>query len=274
MKPPANQELVKRQSTLVIALLVVCVIPALSQSPAGKLEGMWSDAPATAAGTFCFFSCTDFGMDRLNKLLDDPANDARPAMELINQAKALEGGYIKGLLTAEAVKHYPLDPLKEDPGYTRCEPWGLARQMFAPHQLEIRQRGKDRIELHYGEWAARRTVYMDGRKMPANLKPDRLGYSVGRWEGNTLVIETAGVEANIFGVASDATFHSAGLRTVERYIRSEDGKTLGLTATLEDSATFREPLVLKKVWSWAPDQKIAPYDSCERPSEAGKGTKR
>src|SRR5215471_1857347 len=202
----------KQQSApVILVLLGLLTATANAQSSRAKLEGMWSDAPATAAGTFCFFSCTDFGMDRLNKLLDDPANDARPAMELIGQAKALEGGYIKGLLTTEAQKHYPLDPLKEDPGYTRCEPWGLARQMFAPHQLEIRQRGKDRIELHYGEWAARRTVYMDGRKMPVNLKPDRLGYSVGRWEGNTLVIETAGVEANIYGVASDATFHSAGL---------------------------------------------------------------
>jgi hypothetical protein len=115
---------------------------------------------------------------------------------------------------------------------------------------------------------------MDGRKIAANLKPDRLGYSVGHWDGNTLVIETAGVEANIFGVASDATLHSSGLRTVERYVRSEDGKTLRMTATLEDPATFREPLVLKKIWSWAPDQKIAPYDSCERPSEAQKGAKR
>ena len=43
--------------------------------------------------------------------------------------------------TPEALKHYPLDPLK-DPGYLRCEPWGLARQMFAPHQFELRQRGR------------------------------------------------------------------------------------------------------------------------------------
>jgi hypothetical protein len=146
--------------------------------------------------------------------------------------------------------------------------------MFAPHQLEVRTRGKDRIELHYGEWDARRTVYMDGRKVPDNIKPSRLGYSIGRWEGDALVIETAGIEANIFGVGMDAALHSAQLRTVERYVRSADGKTLSMTATLEDYKTFREPLVLKKIWKWAPDQKIAPYDSCERPAETQKGVKR
>jgi hypothetical protein len=264
---------VKRRSTLLLVILLAWITQAQPQSQTAKLEGMWSDPPSTATGTFCFFSCTDVGMDRLNKLLDDPANDARPAMELIGQAKALEGEYIKGWLTPEALKHYPLDPLKEDPGYTQCEPWGLARQMFAPHQLEVRQRGKDRIELRYGEWAARRTIYMDGRKIPAGLKPSRLGYSVGHWDGDTLVVETSGVAANIFGVAADATLHSAQLRTVERYARAADGKTLLLTATLEDPATFREALALKKLWSWAPNQKIAAYDSCERPAESRKTAK-
>jgi hypothetical protein len=39
---------------------------------------MWSDTPNTAVGLFCFGWCTDVGIDRLNKLLDDPANDSRP----------------------------------------------------------------------------------------------------------------------------------------------------------------------------------------------------
>jgi hypothetical protein len=243
-----------------------------------KLEGMWSDPPATAVGAFCMFSCTDLGLDRLNKLLDDPANDSRPATQLIGEAKTLESQYIKGLFTAEALKHYPLDPLK-DPGYLQCEPWGLARQMFAPHQFELRQRGKDRIELRYGEWAAVRTIYMDGRKPPANTKPGRMGYSVGRWDGEILIIETSGIAANIaeFGLGSAATIgtlHSNQLRVAERYTRSAEGKTLQLTATLEDPVIFREPLVLKKVWRWAPEQKITAYDSCERPAQTQKEKKR
>jgi hypothetical protein len=39
---------------------------------------MWSDPPATAEDWFCSGWCTDTGLERLNALLDDPANDARP----------------------------------------------------------------------------------------------------------------------------------------------------------------------------------------------------
>jgi hypothetical protein len=156
-----------------------------------------------------------------------------------------------------------LDPA-DDPGFLRCEPWGLARQIFARHQLEIRQRGNDRIELRYGEWDARRTVYLDGRARPANQAPSVMGHSVGRWEGETLVIETSGIGANITSWRGE---HSDQLRVVERYTRSQAGDTLLLTATIEDPWSLREPVVMKKIWRWAPEQRIAPYEDCERPTE-------
>src|SRR5262245_51956233 len=241
-------------TVLVLAIWACSPSPVAAQSAPSALEGMWSNPPNTAVGVFCGFFCTDAGVGRLNALLDDPANDSIKYQQLSASAQQYQvDSYIRPRLTAEALKTYPLDPA-EDPGLLRCEPWGLVRQMFAPHQLEIRRRGTDRIELHYGEWDARRTVYMDGRKIPSDIKPGRLGYSVGRWDGDTLVVETAAVEANIFGVATDATIHSPHLRTVERFARSADGKTLMLTATLEDGDTFREPLVLKKIWGWAPDR--------------------
>src|SRR6185295_1517017 len=87
----AQENIVKRRSTLGIMMLLAWITPVQSQSTAAKLEGMWSDPPATAEGTFCFFSCTNIRMERLNKLLDDPANDARPAAELIGRAKVFEG---------------------------------------------------------------------------------------------------------------------------------------------------------------------------------------
>jgi len=255
-------------------VLVSIALSAEAQSTRSNLEGMWSDPPATVVGNFCFFQCTDVGIERLNKLLDDPANDSRPVTQLIQEAKQFERNYLRGKLTPAALKIYPLDPLK-DPGYLQCEPWGLARQMFAPHQLELRLRGKDQVELHYGEWTARRTVYLD-RKIPVDLKPTRMGYSVGHWEGETLVVETAGIAANIAEwplTADAATRHTDQLRTTERFTRSADGKTLMLTATLEDPGSLTEPVVLKKMWNWAPEQKIAPYDSCERPTASRKGAK-
>ena len=262
--------IVKWASGLVILILLRWMpAPVEAQSSRPNLEGMWSDPPATAVGSFCGFFCTDTGIDHLNALLDDPANDARPFEQLEAEARTLEREHIRSRLTAAALKTYPLDPA-DDPGFLRCEPWGLARQMFAPHQLEIRQRGSDRMELRYGEWDARRTIDMNGRKPPVKSPPSVMGHSMGRWDGDALVVETFGTAANI---APWRTRHSDQLRVVERYTRSLDGKTLLLSATMEDPATLREAVVVKKIWRWAPEQKIAPYTDCERPTEFKKGVK-
>ncbi len=255
-----------------VVLMLVGSIPVsvAAQSTHPNFDGMWSDPPSTAVGQFCFFNCSQAGIDYLNVLLDNPANDKRPYTELDTEAKTYEREkYIVPRLTAAALKTFPLDPA-DDPGFLRCEPWGLARQMFAPHQLEIRQRGNDRIEFRYGEWDARRTIDLDGRKRPSNQAPSRFGHSVGRWDGEALVVETSGIAANI---APWLVRHSDKLRVTERFTRSQDGKILQLTATIEDPETLREPLVLKKIWRWAPDQKITPYVNCERPTEFKRGVK-
>ncbi len=250
--------------------LVSCSSPPAEPKPSTPklIEGMWADPPETAVGQFCFFACTDSGIDRLNALLDDPANDARPYPELRAQAAKFEqDNYFRPRLTEAALETYPLDPA-DDPGFLHCEPWGLARQMFAPHQIEIHRVGEDRVELRYGEWEARRTVFTDGRTRPGNEPPHPLGYSVGRWEGETLVVETSGVTANITGWDFK---HSDQLTTVERFTRSDDGQTLTLAATLTDPWSLREPVVVKKMWKWSPQSQITPYENCEPATAFEKG---
>jgi hypothetical protein len=67
--------------------------------------------------------------------------------------------------------------------------------------------------------------------------------------------------------------HSDRLTIVERYSRSGDGKTLWMTATFTDPITLREPLVLKRLWRWAPESTITPYDQCEIPTEIKRRTR-
>jgi hypothetical protein len=251
-------------------LLAWAVPPAIAQKLAGDLAGMWSDPPHTSIGEFCFAWCTDAGVERLNKLLDDPANDARPFAQLSAEAgKYQRETYLRPRFTERGLKTFPLDPA-DDPSFLRCEPPGIARQMFTRHQFQIREISKDRLELRYGEWDARRTIYMDGQKRPGNQPATPLGYSVGHWEGDTLVIETSGITPNIL-FAPDVTYHSDQLRIVERYTRAKDGKTLALTATIEDPLTLKQPVVLKKIWGWHPESRIAPYKDCQRPAEFSRG---
>jgi len=229
---------------------------------------MWSDPPATAEDWFCSGWCTDAGLERLNALLDDSANDARPYDALSAEANTFQlERYVRPRLSPETLKTYPLDNAS-DPGFLRCQPWGLARNVVARHQLEIRRRGDERLEMRYGEWDARRTAYLDNRPRPANQPPTLMGHATARYERDALVIETTGLARDR---TSFRTEHSDQLRMTERYTRSPDGKRLFLSVTFEDPVTLREPVVLKKVWSWAPASAIAPYTGCVRPTDFSTG---
>src|SRR6202023_2520581 len=88
-----------------VLALVLC-IPAFAeaQAPAGKFAGMWSDPPATITGDFCASWCTDAGIERLNALLDDPANDARPLGQLRAQADNYQREqYLRSRFTGDAL---------------------------------------------------------------------------------------------------------------------------------------------------------------------------
>jgi hypothetical protein len=244
--------------------------PASRTASRPDISGMWSDPPATAVDDFCFMTCTDEGIARLNALLDDPANDSRPYQELSREAVRYQREeVIRPRLTPETAKGFPIDPA-DDPGFLRCEPWGFARQIFAPHQMEIRQ-SDDRIEIRYAEWDGRRTIYI-GSQSPSGSQPaSPMGYSVGRYEDDALIVETSALTPNLLGIFPAWFKHGDQLHAVERYTRTADGGRLEMTVTLEDPQSLRQPLHFRKAWAWAPDEQIFPYTDCEPPTEFKKG---
>lgn len=244
----------------IIALVATASSVVRAQSGLQSLDGMWSDPPLDPISEICAAACTQAAIDRLNALLDDPANDDRSVAELIAEARRAEVEYLQSRFSPEALEDRLPSPLL-DPGYLNCEPWGLARQIFARHQLEIRSY-PDRVEMRYGEWDAHRTVHLDGRAISADAPRSLLGYSVGHYEGDTLVVESSGISANFH---RSGIPHSEDLRIVERY--SRDGERLLMTAVFSDPWGLVEPLEGKKIWGFRPDLEIAPYADCEIPTE-------
>ena len=94
-----------------------------------------------------------------------------------------------------------------------------------------------------GDAGAHRVVYMDGRKHPDDLFPTWWGHSIGRWEGDTLVIDTVGYNEK-FWLDARGTPHTEQLHTIERWTRPNYG-TLTLELTLDDPGTFSRPVNLK-----------------------------
>jgi hypothetical protein len=88
-----------------------------------------------------------------------------------------------------------------------------------------------------------RQIFTDGRKLPADPQPSWLGSSVGRWDGDTLVVDTAGLNNRTWLDAAGHK-HSEQLRVTERFHRINFGR-MELQLTLDDPETFTKPVSFK-----------------------------
>ena len=88
-----------------------------------------------------------------------------------------------------------------------------------------------------------RQIFMDGRKQLVDPQPSWLGYSIGKWEGDSLVVETVGLNPNspldIFGHP-----HSEAMRVTERFRRRDFGH-MDLQVTIDDPKTYTKPFTYK-----------------------------
>jgi hypothetical protein len=120
----------------------------------------------------------------------------------------------------------------------RCLPPGMPYHMWAEYGLEIVQ-GRDKIAL-FSEWMdAYRRIYLDGRKVPKDWDPSYYGYSTGRWEGDTLVVETVGLREDTV-LDRYGSPHSDAMRITER-IRLVSPDSLEDKFVVTDSKAFTRP---------------------------------
>ena len=125
--------------------------------------------------------------------------------------------------------------------HTRCKPSGGARQFVTPYGTEILEFPEmQRIYIFdIGGPHTFRTIYMDGRPHPKDLVPSYYGHSTGRWEGDTLVIDTTGFNEG-FWMDRAGSPHTEKLRFVERLTRT-DYNTMRYEVTVDDPGAYTEP---------------------------------
>ena len=95
-----------------------------------------------------------------------------------------------------------------------------------------------------------RQIYLDGRKLESSPNPNWMGYSIGHWDGDTLVVESNGFNDRTW-LDHDGHPHTEQLRTTERYRRRNFG-------TLEVEMTFSDPGAYEKPWTVAVRAELAP----------------
>jgi hypothetical protein len=180
-------------------------------------------------------------------------------VDMQKQGKAVDGGPVVVPFTPLGQKLYDeatANNSKDDPeGF--CLPPGVPRMMYTPYPTEILQLPNRIVFVYEGGAHVWRNIWMDGRAQPADPNPDYLGYSVGKWEGDTLVVDTIGFNDRTW---LDAAGHRHGekLRVTERFTRT-DSNTLKLEATIDDPDYYTKPWTVVTQATWMPNAEILEY---------------
>ena len=115
-----------------------------------------------------------------------------------------------------------------------------------------------------------RVIFMNGRELEANPVPSWMGYSVGRWDGDTLIVESVGFNDKTW-LSRYGQTHTEALRMTERYQRSDFGH-------LRVEVTFTDPAAYAKPWGFTAEMALAADTEmlesvCERSSDQWTGSR-
>jgi hypothetical protein len=154
---------------------------------------------------------------------------------------------------------------KDDPSSVHCLPFG-PRTNFAADATPLKIVQTPVLIVILGQDLTYRQIFLDGRELPTDPNPDFMGYSVGHWEGDTLVVVTAGY--------NDRTWldfaghpHTESLRTIERFHREDFGH-LELSETFDDPKAYARPWTVKVTGNLMPDSDLLEYVCSENEKDS------
>jgi hypothetical protein len=135
-------------------------------------------------------------------------------------------------------------PLDNDP-IQHCRPTGIPRILFYPQPFEIVQ-NPNKVFMFFEREHAWRSIWTDGRGHPKDVEPTFMGDSIGKWEGDTFVVDSVGFNdrtwLDFYGYPRSESLH-----LVERYRRAGPN-TLALQLTVDDPKAYTKP--------WESDTKL------------------
>ncbi|MEI9815303.1 MAG: hypothetical protein WDO18_22820 [Acidobacteriota bacterium] len=172
-----------------------------------------------------------------------------------------------GLQAEWEAKRKKLDVALDDPTLFCLLP-GVPRISTMPMPLEIVQTPKEIVILHEAFRAWRRIPIDANLKHPDDVTPTWMGDSVGRWEGDTFVVDTIGFNDKSW-IAGAASIHSEAMHVVERYTLNTDG-SLSFESMVEDKGRPREALLHTGAIFRRPiDVRVEEYECIENNPDPG-----
>ena len=118
----------------------------------------------------------------------------------------------------------------------RCQPTNIVYDWIFERESNDIYQDDDRVTLQYGYLDQLRTIYLDQTEHPEQLSPSVTGHSIGRWEGDVLIVDTIGFLPGVLSHVGRSGFsmHSDQWHVVERFEVGEDGRSLTRTYTFDD----------------------------------------
>ena len=226
----------------IVPLALVVAAPAVAED-APNFEGFWG--LSWSAGE------PDAGMVAAlppnTVVIDDTGAAEFPSGEF--------GGLI---LTPEAKAHAETWRSEDDMTLDRvCLPPSIVYAVQGPFPFEVHQT-PELIVFQYEYFDQTRLIFMDGRSAPEGLPHSKMGFSVGHWEGQDLVIETDHIAAST--ITNNGLDHTDDIRMVERYRLSEDGSRLLATQWFSDPAAIENNGARWIAWEKREGEHIYPYE--------------
>jgi hypothetical protein len=204
------------------------------RTPDGKVD-LKAPAPRTADGKI---DLSGFWM---------PTN---PVKHLLNLAADLPPGSVPLQPWAAKVYQERIENNGKDHPGVRCWPSGIPEKLNIPDGLKVIQTPDVMIFLHESRTIYRQ-VFTDGRPLPKDPQPAWMGYSIGRWEGDTFLVDTIGQNGKTW-LDMRGLPGTEALRVTERYTRPTVGH-IDIDLTIDDPKAYTKPWSVKLSWSLQPD---------------------
>ncbi len=200
----------------------------------------------------CRNFCSQVSYEYLSDLLADPANDDISVFDLYGDTQEFNRNYVASLTRPTTMQSWANYDAADDAALD-CTPEGdgLQHQITAPPAIKF-EHLDDRILITYEYWNAVRTIYLDGRSLPPDLEASRLGYSIGRYEGDILLVQTVGLLPSQISLVDNKFYLSEGAEFNERYELNDDGTRVDIQWSVIDPVNLRGPYTGTMAWLKAP----------------------
>ena len=184
---------------------------------------------------------------------------------MVNVMRDFKGGAPFQPWAAELFKQRQANKMRDNP-MIRCLPAGVPRMAAYSHPYKIVQTA-DLIVMLYESQTLFRQIFMDGRAHPEDPEPTWLGYSVGKWEGDTLVVETIGFNDKTW-LDGFGHPHSEAMKVTERYQRRDAGH-MDIEVVIDDPKAYTQPIRYLQPQELLPDGDLIEYICNENAKPVG-----